>query len=101
MMLRLEMEMLTRVWRGLCWVAASVVAAAAGRRGARDVVGWGSWFWLGFGLGRGRLCCRRSFLWCLGLFGVVLVLLLLVVVMVLLVRVKLSFGFRFGSGVGF
>ena len=35
---RLEMGMLTRVWTGLYWVAASVVAAAAGGRGARVVV---------------------------------------------------------------
>ena len=72
MMGRLEMGMLTRVRTGSCSVAASVVAAAAGGRGARDVVGGGSWFGLGFGLGRGRLCCRRSFCgfggclgWCL------------------------------------
>ena len=50
---RLEMGMLTRVWTGSCWVAASVVAAAAGGRGA----GGGSWFGLGFGLGRCRLGC--------------------------------------------
>ena len=49
---RLEMGMFTRVWMGSCWVAASVVAAAAGGRGAWVVVGGGSWFGLGFGLGR-------------------------------------------------
>ena len=48
---RLEMGMLTRVWTGSCWVAASVLATAAGGRGARVVVGGGSWFELGFGLG--------------------------------------------------
>ena len=36
---RLEKGMLTRVWMGSCWVAASVVAAAAGGRGAWVVVG--------------------------------------------------------------
>ena len=52
---RLEMQMLTRVLTGSCWVAASVVAAAAGGRGAQVVVGRGSWFGLGFGLGWCRL----------------------------------------------
>ena len=47
--------MLTRVWTGSCWVAASVVAAAAGWRGAWVVVGGGSWLGLGFALGRCRL----------------------------------------------
>ena len=49
--------------RGSCWVAASVVASLAGDRGSRDVVGGGSWlgFGLGFGSGRGRFCCRRTF----------------------------------------
>ena len=41
---RLGIGMLTRVWTVSCWVAASVVAAAAGGRGARDVVGGGSIF---------------------------------------------------------
>ena len=55
----LEMEMLTGVWTGSCWLAASAVAAAAGGRGAWDVVGEGSWLGLGFGLGRCRLgLCR-------------------------------------------
>ena len=59
MMGRLEMGMLTRVWTGSCWVAASAVAAAAGGRGALVVVGGGSWLGLGFGLGRCRLgLCR-------------------------------------------
>ena len=49
---RLEIGMLTRVWTGSCRVAASVVAAAAGGRGAWVVVGGGSWFRLGFVLGR-------------------------------------------------
>ena len=49
---RLVTRMLTRVWTGLCWVAASVVVVAAGGRGAWVVVGWASWFELGFGLGR-------------------------------------------------
>ena len=49
---RLEMEIFTRVWTGSCWVAASVVAVAAGGRGAVVVVGGGSWLGLGFGLGR-------------------------------------------------
>ena len=55
MMGRLEMGMLTRVWTGSCWVAASAVAAAAGGRGAWVVVGGGSWLGLGLGLGRCRL----------------------------------------------
>ena len=56
---RLEMGMLTRVWTGSCWVAASAVAAAAGGREAWVVVGGGSWLGLGFGLGRCRLgLCR-------------------------------------------
>ena len=52
---RLEMGMLTSVWTGSCWVAASVVVAAAGGRGAWVVVGGGSWLGLGFGLGWCRL----------------------------------------------
>ena len=68
---RLEMEMVTRVWTGSCWVAASVVAALARRRGARDAVGAGSWlgFVLGFWSGRAAFCCWRTFcdLWgCVG-----------------------------------
>ena len=56
---RLVMGMLTRVWTGSCWVAASVVAAAAGGRGPWTVVGRGSWLGLGFGLERCRLgLCR-------------------------------------------
>ena len=35
--------MLTRVWTGSCWVAASAVVAAAGGRGAWVVVREGSW----------------------------------------------------------
>ena len=57
----LEMGMFMRVWTGSCWVAASVVAAVAGRRGARVVVRGGSWFGLGLGLGGCRLRCRRCF----------------------------------------
>ena len=49
---RLEMGMLTRVWTGSCWVAAPVVAAAAGGRGAWVVVGGRSWLGLGFGFGQ-------------------------------------------------
>ena len=41
----LEMGMLTRVWTGSCWVAASMVAAAAGGRGC------GLWWVGGRGLG--------------------------------------------------
>ena len=81
---RLEMAMLTRVWTASCWVAASVVAAAAGGRGARVFAVGGSWFGLGFGLefglGRCRLGCRRCFSWCWGLRGVVLVVVLLLLV---------------------
>ena len=87
---RLEVEILTRVWTGSCWVAASVVAAAAGGRGAWVVVGGGSWLGLGFGLGR----CRLGLCRCVcGLRGVVLL-----VVLLLVVR---SFGRQLGFGVGF
>ena len=66
---RLEMGMFTRVWTGSCWVAASVVAAAAGGRGAWVVVGWGVLVWVRvwvravfLGLASLRLwCCVRSF----------------------------------------
>ena len=65
---RLEMGMFTRVWTGSCWVAASVVAAAAGRRGAWVVAGGGSWFGSGVGLGRCRFGC---FLCVCGVWGCV------------------------------
>ena len=52
---RLVTGMLTRVWTGSCWVAASAVVVAAGGRGAWVVVGGGSWLGLGSGLGRCRL----------------------------------------------
>ena len=56
---RLVTGMLTSVWTGSCWVAASAVAVAAGGRKARVVVGGGSWPGLGLGLGRCRLgSCR-------------------------------------------
>ena len=56
---RLVTEMLTRVWTGSCWVAASAVVVAAGGRGAWVVVGGGSWLGLWFGLGRcGLGLCR-------------------------------------------
>ena len=56
---RLVTGMLTRVWTGSCWVAASAVVVAAGGRGAWVVVFGGSWLGLGFGLGRCRLgLCR-------------------------------------------
>ena len=51
---RLDMGMCTRVWTGSRWVAASVVVAAAGGRGAWVVVVGGSWLGLGFRLGRCR-----------------------------------------------
>ena len=55
----LEKGMLTRVWTGSCWVAASAVAVAAGGRGAWVVLGGGTWLGLGFGLWRCRLgLCR-------------------------------------------
>ena len=59
MMGRLEMGIWTRLWTGSCWVAAFVEGAAAGGRGARVVVGWGSWLWSWSRLGRCRLglCC--------------------------------------------
>ena len=56
---RLVTGMLTRVWTGSCWLAASAVAVAAGGRGAWVVVGGRSWLGLGFGSGRCRLgLCR-------------------------------------------
>ena len=66
---RFEMGMLTTVWTGSCWVAASVVAAAAGGRGAWVVEGGGSWLVVGFGLGRCRfgLCrCVCDVVGCVG-----------------------------------
>ena len=66
---RLEMGMLTRVWTGSCWVAASVVAAAAGGRGAWVVVGGGSWFRLGFRVRAVSLGLPSLLLWCLGCVG--------------------------------
>ena len=45
---------------GVVYLDVSLVAAAAGGRGARDVLGGGSWVGLGFWVGWGRLCCRRS-----------------------------------------
>ena len=51
--------MLTRVWTGLVWVAASAVVVAALGRGAWVLVAGGSWLGLGFWLGRCRLgLCR-------------------------------------------
>ena len=49
-----ELGMLTRVWTGSFWVAASAVAVAADGRGPWVVVGRGSWLGLGFWLG---WCC--------------------------------------------
>ena len=43
---RLEMGMLTRVWTGSCWLAASAVAVAAGRRGGVGRGGWGVVAWI-------------------------------------------------------
>ena len=59
---RLEMGMLTRACTRSCWVAASAVAPLAGGRRAWDAVpaGSGIGFWLGFGSGWGRFCCRRT-----------------------------------------
>ena len=76
---RLDVGMLTRVWTGSFWVAASVVAAAAGWRGAWVVVGGGSWFGLGFWVRAVSLGLVSLHLWCC-------------------VR---SFGRRLGFGVGF
>ena len=89
---RLEMKMLTRVWTGSCWVAAAVVAAAAGWRGAWVVVGGGSWPGLEFVLGQCRLGLCRRFVVLWAAWGGVGVVLLLVV---------RSFGRRLGFGVGF
>ena len=89
---RVEMGMLTTVWTGSCWVAASVVAAAAGGRGAWVVVGGRFWLWLGFWLGQCRLGLCRCVCGVVGCGAV------LVVVLLLVVR---SFGRRLGFGVGF
>ena len=95
----LEMGMFPRVWTGSCWMAASVVAAAAGGRGEWVVVGGGSCFGLGFGLGRCCLGWRRCVSGVVGCVRVVLV-----VVLLLVVRSFgrwLGFGVRFGVGVRF
>ena len=77
---RLVTGMLTRVWTGSCWVAASAVVVAAGWRGAWVVAGGGSWLGLGFGLGR----CRLGLCHCV--FRVVCA--------------RLGAGFGLGSGLG-
>ena len=84
MMGRLEMGMLTRVWTGSCWVAASVVGEAALGRGAWVVVGGGSWVWSGFGLGQ---CCLGLCCWVCG-----------VVCACLGASLGLGSGLRLGSG---
>ena len=56
--------MLTRLWTGSCWVAASAVAVAAGGRDAWVVLGGGSCLWLGFGLGRCSVGFVSLRLWC-------------------------------------
>ena len=61
---RLEMGILTRVWTGSCWVAASAVAVAAGGRGAWVVVGGGSWLGLGFWVRAVSLGFVSLRLWC-------------------------------------
>ena len=82
MMGRSDMGMFTRVGMGSCLGAASVVAAAAGGRGAWVVVGGGSWFGLGFGLGRCFFGWRRC------------------ACGVLCVRLGTGFGFGLGLGLG-
>ena len=47
--------MLTRVWTGSCWVAATAVAADTGRRGAREVPRWGVLVWVRVGVRAGSL----------------------------------------------
>ena len=104
MMGRLEMQFLTRVWTGSCWVAASVVAVLAGGRGGS---GWGgrgvlAWVWVRVWVRAGSLVLPGYlFFFFFGLCGLVLVLLLLLVVVLLLLRLVLSVGFRFWFGVGF
>ena len=66
---RLKMEMLTRVWTGSCWVAASVVAAPASWRGAWVVVDGRSWLRLGLRLGRCRLGLCRCICGAVGCVG--------------------------------
>ena len=90
---RLEMGMLTRVWTGSCLVAASVVVAAAGGRGASVVAGWGVLAWVRVQVRAVSFGFASLHLWCCGLRGVVLV-----VVLLLVVRL---FGRQFGFGVGF
>ena len=92
---RLEMGMLMRVWTGSCWVAASVVAAAAWGGGGGGGSGFGGWGVLVRVRVRVRvvsLGLSSLFLWFWGLRGVVLVVVLLLLVW--------SFWFRLGFGVG-
>ena len=90
---RLKMGMLTRVWTGSCWVAASVVAAAAGGEGGPDC-GWCRVLvWVRVRVRAVFLGLSSLFLWCSGLRGVVLVVVLLPAVC--------SFGFWYEFGVGF
>ena len=80
MTVRLEMRMLMRVRMGSCWVAASVVAASTGGRGARVVVGGGVLVWLRVLVRAVSLGLSSLFLCCLALRGVVLVVVLLLLV---------------------
>ena len=85
---RLEMQMLTRVWTGSCWVAASVVARGRCREGGSGCGGWGFLVWVRVWVRAGSFWLPSLLLWCRALCGVVLV--------VVLLRVVLSFGFEFG-----
>ena len=100
---RLEMGMLTRVWTGLCWVAASVVAALAAGGGGAGCGGCGllAWVWFRVRVGAGLLLLTSYFMWFLRLCGLVLGMLLLLVVVLVLLRAVLLFGFRFWFGVRF
>ena len=88
---RLVTGILTRVCRGSCWVAVSAVVVGAGGRGARVVVGGGSWLgrgpWAGVVSGGFVSLRMRCCVWSRGRrlgFGV-----------------GFGVGVRFGFGVGF
>ena len=96
---RLEMGMLTRVWTRSCLVATSMVASAAGGRGAWVLVGRGALVWVRVRVRAVSLGLASLRLSCCGLRGVVLVVVLLL--MVRLFGRQLGFGVGFGVGVRF
>ena len=70
----------TRLWTRSGWVAASVVAAAAGGTGARVLVGWGVLVCVGAWVRAVSLRLLSLLLWFCWLRGVVLVEVLLLLV---------------------